>query len=97
MSSIVLILKKIEEKPELYLGEKSLSKLRSFIDGYLTCEQDNNLTNSSIVFQKFIDYFNNQYGLQSYSDYHMILYKEFKSESVAFDKFFELFNKFLNL
>lgn len=95
MNSITNILKRIEEKPLLYLGEKDLRRLRSFITGYLICEADNNQNESMMFFESFKNYFNGIYGLRSYYDWCSVLRQESDSEEEAFDKFFELFNSFL--
>lgn len=86
---------KIEKNPLLYLGEKDLRRLRSFITGYLICEADNNQNESMMFFESFKKYFNGIYGLRSYFDWCSILRQESHSEEDAFDKFFELFNAFL--
>ena len=57
MNSIITILKRIEEKPLLYLGKKDLRRLRFFIIGYLVCEKDNNRYESinENAFFRYID------------------------------------------
>ncbi len=96
MNSLITILKKIEKNPLLYLGKKDLRRLQSFITGYLTCEEDNNENESTMFFDSFKNYFNSIYGLRSYYDFCSIICQELQSEEEAFDKFFELFNAFLN-
>jgi len=96
MNSITIILMKIEKNPLLYLDEKDLRLLHSFIDGYLICEADNNQNESMMFFESFKNYFNGIYGLRSYFGWCSILRQESHSEEEeAFDKFFELFNAFL--
>lgn len=95
MNSLTIILKKIEEKPLLFLGKKDLRRLRFFITGYLACERDNNRNESFMFFESFKKYFDGIYGLRSYFDWSSILRQEEPSEEAAFDKFFELFNDFL--
>ncbi len=92
----ITFLKKIEANPQLFLGaEKDLTRLRFLIEGYLICEGDNGKTEPMMLFEGFKNYFNSIYGLRSYYSYADILRQESASEEEAFDKFFELFNQFL--
>lgn len=96
MNTIVSLLQKIEEKPLIYLGEKNLRFLRAFIDGYLTCEQENGRNDSTQIFDDFIKYFNNIYGIRSYYDFCAIIRQNCTSDEDAFNMFFKLFADFLN-
>ena len=84
----------IEKRPILFFKEKDLRLLYCFIDGYLTCEYDNNRNESWIFYESFKKYFQGIYGL-SVRGWCSILRQESQSEEEAFDKFFELFNAFL--
>lgn len=95
MNSIITVLNRIEKNPLLYLGQKNLRSLRAFIDGYIICEQDNNKKESSIIFENFIKYFNDIFGVQSYYDFCSVLRNQYESEEEAFDSFFKLFNNFI--
>ena len=95
MNAITNILMEIEKKPFLFFKEKDLRLLQCFIDGYLTCEYDNNQNESLMLFQSFRKYFQGIYGLST-RGWCSILRQESQSEEEAFDKFFELFNAFLN-
>ena len=95
MSSIISLLKRIEENPLLYLGKKDLHYLRQFVSGYLVCEEDNGRSESTMVFESFKNYFNKIYGLRSFYGYDDVLLQESETREEAFDKFFELFNSFL--
>lgn len=94
MNSIKNILMEIEKRPFLFFKEKDLRLLHCFIDGYLTCEYDNNRNESHMLFQSFRKYFQGIYGLSTRC-WSSILRQESQSEEEAFDKFFELFNAFL--
>ena len=95
MNTITNILMAIEKKPFLFFKEKYLRLLHCFIDGYLICEYDNNRNESHMLFQSFRKYFQGIYGLSTRC-WSSILRQESQSEEEAFDKFFELFNAFLN-
>lgn len=94
MTSLETVLKKIKSDPRLFLGEKDLMRLRSFISGYLVCEADNGKNESMMLFEEFKKYFNSIYGIRSYYDCFSILRQEYSDEE-AFDKFFGLFDQFL--
>lgn len=87
----------IEKRPFVFLKEKDLRLLHCFIDGYLTCEEDNNQDESSMFFESFENYFKGIYGVRSCYNWCSILRQESQSEEEAFDKFFELFNAFVNM
>ena len=96
MNSLVELLKKIESNPKLFFGEKDLRRLRFFISGYLVCESDNGKNESVLLMESFYSYFESIYGVRSYYHCTDILRQECGSEEEAFDKFFELFNSFLD-
>lgn len=92
----ITLLKKIEANPQLFLGTvRDLTRLSFLIEGYLICEEDNGKTEPMMLFEDFKSYFNSIYGLRSYYSYADILRQESASEEEAFDKFFVLFNQFL--
>lgn len=97
MNSLIILLKKIESNPKLFLGKKDLRRLRFFLSGYMMCETDNGKTEAMMLFESFHSYFDSIYGLRSYYGYDGILRQECATEEEAFDKFFELFNQFLEL
>jgi hypothetical protein len=41
MDKLYELIRKIEVMPGIYLGAPSLENLRHFIDGYVTCRQEN--------------------------------------------------------
>ena len=86
----------IEKKPFLFFKEKDLRLLHCFIDGYMTCEYYSNQNEARMFFQSFQEYFQGIYGLSTRS-WSSILRLESQSEEEAFDKFFELFNAFVNM
>ena len=95
MNGITNILMEIEKRPYLFFEEKDLRLLNCFIDGYMTCEYDNNQSEAYMFFQSFHKYFQGIYGLST-RGWCSILRQESQSEEEAFYKFFELFNAFLN-
>ena len=53
MNGITNILMEIEKRPYLFFKEKDLRLLHCFIDGYMTCEYDNNQSEAYMFFQSF--------------------------------------------
>ena len=96
MCPIITVLKKIEEKPQMFLGsEINLKYLHFIIEGYIMSEEDNGKTESLMLFERFKNYFNGIYGHVSYFAWYDVLRQKHESEQEAFDKFFELFYDFL--
>ena len=96
MCPIVTVLKKIEEKPQMFLGsEINLKHLHFIIEGYIMSEEDNGKTETLMLFERFKNYFNGIYGHVSYYAWYDVLCQRYETQQEAFDKFFELFNDFL--
>lgn len=93
--SIITVLGQIEKNPLIYLGGKDVRFLRAFIDGYLTCDKDNKKDDSSTIIENFKNYFWDIYDECSYFDVFSVLLNQYQSQNEAFDRFFELFNKFI--
>ena len=89
------LLVKIKNRPELYLGKKSLLRLISFIRGYEYCQNKYNCECS--VLNGFDDYVNIYYGLSINNKYgfekNILLHCGF-DDAIAFDKFFQIYEKF---
>ncbi len=90
------LLDSIEQKPAIYLGEKSLSLLRAFIDGYLFAARRSLLRpNGFFDFHEWValrlGYFESTSGYVN-----MILKSEMGDETKGFDRFFQLWHDFRN-
>lgn len=94
MNSISEILKKIKDKPALYLPYNSIRCLKAFIYGYFTREPET-VYDFDILEHDFTRWVQNKYGVHNHSWDRTI---EFFSlnEYDAFSTFFELFNDFLD-
>lgn len=63
-NKIINLLLKIKDRPGLYLGEKSLPKLRSFINGYIyAMKHENGLDCGEEVYYDFNDWLNKKYNI----------------------------------
>jgi len=90
MLKIKRIIENIKATPGLYLGKKSITLLKAFLDGYIEGIGKGDIYYLS-EFQKFIE---DEYpSNMSYSWANLILVNS-DSEEEAFDKFFELYNDF---
>lgn len=88
-------LQEIKKRPGLYLEEKSLSRLDSFILGYCKCESDLGIE-KNILFDGFQEFVQEKYGIKSHSASQIISFYSI-SKSDAFDKFYSLLDEFLQL
>lgn len=87
-------LKQIKQRPQMYIKRKSLSYLKAYIDGYITrqLEIDNNYRSSFDDFGKFLE---NYYKTNISRSWDEIINFYNESEEEAFEKFYELLDKFL--
>lgn len=88
----------IKNKPGMYIGEKSLNKLVTFVSGYMHClsQRDKFFTNDFEGFQEFVekhyDIYNNIHLFQHWSG---IIEFFCSTQENAFDKSYELLGEFL--
>ncbi|MDF9824490.1 hypothetical protein M2475_000792 [Breznakia sp. PF5-3] len=97
LNRLVDLLQKIKERPGMYLGEKSLTKLSWFLTGYLVSEAEvyENMKPNYIV-GSFEQYLNKEYGYcnkkwNKILDFHQI------TEANKFDTFFNELSKYKEL
>lgn len=86
-------------RPAMFIGEKKISILRAFIDGYLLgAERDNTTLREKEKFAEFHDWVANYFGwYESTAGWKNIILKECNgNEESAVDKFFEIYDKFIN-
>ncbi len=82
----------IRNRPEIYIGEKSFTRLIAFIRGYEYCQRKYILESS--VLSGFDEYVHNRYDLSNFIsndlEKDILLFAAFR-ESQAFDNFFKLY------
>lgn len=90
------ILKKIEQNPVIYLGQKSLVLLKAFISGYSVrlFEEDENHADFFSDFQKFVS---EKYNVTTDQGWAQIIGFFSGNDIAAFDRFFELFEEYLTV
>ncbi|MEM9276615.1 MAG: hypothetical protein AAGA80_27285 [Cyanobacteria bacterium P01_F01_bin.143] len=98
MISFYELIDKIKQRPALYLGKCSLSQLQSFLDGYTFAlrQADISISREEEEFEQFQEWIEaklNQPSTQSWSRI-ILFYSE--DERDALERFFELFNEFIN-
>ena len=77
----------IYQKPKIYLGSKSLSCLKLFLDGFAA---GYSFPNVESFLPSFQDYISNKYNcILSISWSSILLYNSGENEEMAFDLFFE--------
>lgn len=93
MDSVKELLSKIKKRPELYVGQRSLSLLQAYLNGWLN-RDEKSVTDSELIggFQEWIQKKHNIRSTQSWAQ--IILFYSI-SEYDALDNFFKLFDEFL--
>ncbi len=91
MMKMIDLMEQIKKRPEIYFGEKSFTRLISFIRGYEYC-QSKYISESSIL-TGFDEYVHHRYGLSNLisNDLEKDILLFSSDESHAFDNFFKLY------
>jgi hypothetical protein len=96
-SNIYDLLDRLRERPGLYLGVKSISRLRAFLDGYNTAFIDEGLSLSmgDPSFARFDEWVAQQYQQpDSVAGWNDLILWEVDDEEIAVDTFYKLLDKF---
>ncbi len=98
MSSFYSLIQRIEQRPALYLGRRSLSHLQVFLDGYTFARRELSmpLTDQEQEFEEFQDWIEQRFDQPSTQSWARIILFYSEDESNALDRFFDLFKEFLN-
>ncbi len=92
---ILNLIKMVKLKPGLYVGRKSLVKLRSFLDGYVFAMRYNNIKYNSVQYNMFNDWIASKYNIRTSELWDTYLPRITNNEEKAFDLFFEELEEFL--
>jgi hypothetical protein len=92
------MLQNIQQRPGMYLGKCSITRFRSFLDGYMASRQDLGLplTEQELEFEKFQDWVQERFDIKSSQGWDSIILFYSADEKDALNNFFELFEKFCN-
>jgi hypothetical protein len=90
------ILAGIQKRPEMYLGNCSISRLRSYLDGYCGSRTDFGLpmTRQEEEFAGFQDWIQARYKITSAHGWDQIILFYSCDEKDALDRFFQLLDEF---
>jgi len=93
MDSLVKLIKQIKKKPEMYVGQKSLSLIQAYLYGWLN--RDEKGVSDSFLLGEFQEWIQQRYKVTSTQSWaHIILFYSV-DEHDALGKFFQLFDEFL--
>lgn len=101
MEKLNELMKHIKKRPGMYVGDKSLTKLGWFFEGYVMCAKEIG-DDSYIIFDEFRDFVEKKYRISEYKTTSKKSYVEIImlfewSEERALDKFFELYEEFVTI
>lgn len=93
------LLGKIQKRPAMYLGGRSLSRLEAFLGGYFVAKQEMglSLTPEEEHFSQFQDWIQTKYHIQSSQSWAKIILFYSTDEAHALDSFFQLWQEFQTL
>lgn len=94
-NNIVDLLFMIKKRPGAYIGEKSIIKLKSFLDGYRCALEYENIEYGVNIYRLFNDWIAKKYNIISVELWDAFLLRKTENAAAAFDLFFEEFDLFL--
>ena len=89
----------LRQRPGMYLGTNTISKLHDHLQGYMMSNWFNNIQNpiDKHFFENFNDFVNSYYELKTNANWKdVILEQSFDNEQNALETFFELYDKFID-
>ncbi len=98
MMSFYEVLQKIKQRPSLYLGRRSISHLQVFLDGYTLARRELGvpLTEQEREFEGFQEWIEQRFNQNSTQSWDRIILFYSEDERDALERFFDLFEEFLN-
>lgn len=92
------LLERIKQRPGMYLGKCSITRLRMLLDGYGMARMELGLpkTEQEQEFNGFQEWIQERFNITSSHGWDSIILFYSLDERDALDKFFELFEKFRN-
>lgn len=92
---IIDLLFMIKKRGGLYIGTKSITRLRSFIDGYMFAMNLENKEYNAGIFYNFNDWMAQKYNVKKSILWDIYLLNLTNNEEKSFDLFFEELEMFL--
>jgi Trp operon repressor len=98
MISFYELIEKIKQRPALYLGKAALSQFQTFLDGYTFALRQVNIpvSQEEQEFEQFQEWIETRFNQPSTQHWSRIILFYSEDERDALDRFFELFNEFIN-
>ncbi|TAF99720.1 MAG: hypothetical protein EAZ44_10015 [Cytophagia bacterium] len=93
MLAIIDLIKKIEQRPGMYITRNYISCLKSFLDGWFLRGTDN--TKDDEFMRSFQDYIADKYRIKTSHSWSSIILFYSQDECDALKNFFSEFNSFL--
>ncbi len=92
------LLGKIKQRSSLYLGNRSLSHLHVFLDGYTFARRQLGIpvTEQETKFEEFQEWIENRFNQADTQSWSRIILFYAEDEADALKRFFDLFEEFLN-
>lgn len=92
------LLERIKQRPGMYLGQPTISRLHMLLVGYSQARMELGLprTSQEEELDKFQDWIQRLYSIDSSQDWASIILGNTVDEKEAFHRFFELFGQFCN-
>lgn len=92
------MLERIKQRPGMFLGNCSITRLRAFLDGYMGSREDLGLppTQQELEFNQFQEWIQTKFKITSSHGWDSIILFYSADERDALNNFFELFDKFRN-
>lgn len=99
MITIYQLIDRIQKRPGMYLGKPSITRLKSFLDGYMGARQDLGfpLTEEEEKFNRFTEWIQVRFKITSSHSWADIILFYSGDEKEALNQFFELFAQFMTI
>jgi hypothetical protein len=95
MDSVVELIKKIEDRPAMYISKNYISCLKSFLDGWYL-RDTSNIVDIHLI-GEFQDWLVDKYKIKTSHSWNDIILFYSQDEINALDSFFKEFNNFLEI
>ena len=98
MDNLYDLLKKIKKRPAMYLGRHSIFNLQAFLDGHYFARRELGvpLTEQEREFQTFLQWIRERFKVETEQLWASIILFHSADERSAVDRFFSLFEEFIN-
>ncbi len=98
MDNFYDLLQKIKKRPAMYLGRHSIFSLQAYLDGYYYARRELGvpLTEQESEFQEFLKWIRERFKVETGQLWANILLFHSADERSAVDRFFNLFEEFIN-